>query len=119
MPTLYCDLGDAREVACGLAEPLSFEDGFADVDDEEQAEQIVARHKHIHYPRQHPDAFDDWQSASVSEFDAEEFVDRVPMSDVIDDIESGEFDQWLRSIEAAETAGKDRQGVHDAIEARR
>lgn len=56
MVTLYCDLGDTRDVACGRVEPLHFEDGFADVDDEAQAAQIVARHQHIHHPRNHPDA---------------------------------------------------------------
>lgn len=56
MVTLYCDLGDTRDVACGLVEPLHFEDGYAEVNDEGHAEQIVARHRHIHYPRTHPDA---------------------------------------------------------------
>lgn len=118
MPTLYCDFGDSRDVACGLVEPLHFEEGYADVDDEEQAVQIVARHKHIHYPRQHPDASPE-SSDSSSEFDAESFVSRIPMSDVVDDIESGEFDAQLDAIEAAEAAGKDRIGVQEAIDERR
>lgn len=116
--TLYCDFGDSREVACGLVEPLQFEDGYADVDDEDQAAQIVARHKHIHFPRQHPDASPESSDPS-SEFDAESFVDRIPMSDVIDDIESGVVDHRLDAIEAAESAGKDRIGVQEAIDERR
>lgn len=115
MPTLYCDFGDSRDVACGLVEPLQFEDGYADVEDEEQAAQIVARHTHIHYPQQHPDASSD----SNDGFDAESFVGRIPMSDVIDDIESGEYDSHLDAIETAETDGKDRIGVQQAINARR
>lgn len=44
-------------------------------------------------------------------FDAESFLDRVPMTDVIEDIESGEADDHLDAL--AEQAG--RQGVQDAI----
>lgn len=116
--TLYCDLGDTRDVACGLVEPLHFEEGFADVDGEDQAAQIVARHQHIHFPRQHPDA-SPGSSDSSSEFDAESFVSRIPMSDVIDDIESGDYDAQLDAIEAAESAGKDRIGVQESINERR
>lgn len=121
MPILYCDFGDTRAVACGLVEPLQFEDGYATVEDETTADRIVATHSHIHYPATHPDAERSSvpESTDSNEFDAESFVDRVPMSDVIDDIESGMVDHQLDAIESAETDGKDRQGVHDAIEARR
>lgn len=48
---------------------------------------------------------------SDSQFDAESFLGRVPMTDVIEDIESGEADEHLDTL--AEQA--DRQGVQDAI----
>lgn len=54
-----------------------------------------------------------------STFDAAVFVDRVPQDDVIADIESGEYDAHLDAIEAAETEGKERNGVLDTIDARR
>lgn len=54
-----------------------------------------------------------------SDFDADAFVDRTPMSEVVDDIRTGEYDDVLDAIEAAEEAGRDRVGVADAIEARR
>lgn len=53
------------------------------------------------------------------EFDAGAFVDRTPMSEVVSDIESGDYDDRLDAIEAAEADGRDREGVADAIEARR
>lgn len=53
------------------------------------------------------------------DFDAEWFVDRTPQDEVVADIETGEYDDVLDAIEAAEEAGRDRNGVADAIEARR
>jgi len=52
-------------------------------------------------------------------FDAAAFVDRTPMSDVVDDIESGDYDEHLDEIAAAEQEGRDREGVKEAAEARR
>lgn len=92
MVTLYCDLGDSRDVACGLVEPLHFEGGYADVDDEEQAAQIVARHQHIHYPRNHPDAEMDTSGGgdgeSVVVTDESEAADETPESGTCDVIMS-------------------------------
>jgi hypothetical protein len=56
---------------------------------------------------------------AVAAGDAEEFVDRTPVSDVADDIEAGTVDEVLNEVEAAESANRDRSTVHDAIEARR
>lgn len=53
------------------------------------------------------------------DFDPDAFVDRTPMSEVIDDLETGEYDDVLDLIEDAEEDGRDRDGVADAIEARR
>lgn len=51
--------------------------------------------------------------------DPEAFVDRTPVSDVASDIRSGDYDDVLDAIEAAEEANRDRDTVYDAIEARR
>ena len=49
------------------------------------------------------------------EFDVEEFLDRTPVDDVVEDIESGEVDEHLDAVgEAA-----DRVAVDDAIGERR
>lgn len=53
------------------------------------------------------------------DFDADVFVDRTPMSDVVDDIEAGEVDGNLDAVEEAEAHGRDRVGVADAIASRR
>lgn len=59
-------------------------------------------------------------SESSGEFEsAEAFVDRTPMDDVIADLESGQYDDNLDAIEQAESDGRDRDGVHEAIDARR
>lgn len=50
-----------------------------------------------------------------SDFDAAVFVARTPMEDVVEDIESGDYDEHLDEIEEA----ADRQGVQDAIAERR
>lgn len=71
MPALYCDHGDTRDVACGLNEPLSFEDGHANVADPDVAAGIVARHTHIHHARTHPDA-DPVSAAETGGSDAED-----------------------------------------------
>lgn len=59
------------------------------------------------------------ESGESSEFNAAAFVNRVPQDDVIDDIESGEYDAQLDVIEAAEKEGRNRNGVLDAIDAQR
>lgn len=58
-------------------------------------------------------------TSSDETFDAAAFVNRVPQDDVIDDIESGEYDAQLDVIEAAEKEGRNRNGVLDAINAQR
>lgn len=59
------------------------------------------------------------ESTDDSEFDAEAFVDRnVPP--VAEDLDTGDYDDHLEAIEAAESAdGSPRNGVVEAIEARR
>lgn len=56
----------------------------------------------------------------IKDYDGPEgFVDRTPVTDVADDIRSGDYDDALDAIEAAEEAGRDRDTVYDAIEDRR
>jgi hypothetical protein len=56
----------------------------------------------------------------IKDFDnPESFADRTPVSDVAQDIRSGDYDDVLDVIEAAERAGRDRDTVYDAIESRR
>jgi len=56
----------------------------------------------------------------IKDYDGPEgFVDRTPVTDVADDIRSGDYDDVLDAIEAAEEAGRDRDTVYDAIEDRR
>lgn len=95
----------------GPLSPLEFDDdGYAELDDEGLASSVVALHPHVERARDNNESDD---------VDAEAFVDRVPQDDVIADIESGEYDAHLNAIEAAETDGKDRIGVQQAIEERR
>ena len=54
-----------------------------------------------------------------NEFDAQSFVDRTPQREVIDDIESGEYDEYLDEIAAAEESARDRRGVERAVNERR
>jgi len=49
------------------------------------------------------------------DFDAADFVDRTPMSEVVEDLETGLYDDHLDAIEAE----ADRVGVQEAIDARR
>lgn len=58
---------------------------------------------------------EDEDNADGEEFDAAEFVDRTPMADVTDDLESGEYDEHLDAIESEAS----RRGVLDAVRARR
>lgn len=56
----------------------------------------------------------------IKDYDsADDFVDRTPVSDVASDIRSGDYDDVLDAIEAAEEAGADRDTVYDAIASRR
>lgn len=105
--------GEAVTVACGQAlgsdSPLVFdEDGHAEVDDADAAELVAAMYRDI---RVEPAA----DTAASDGFDADAFVDRTPMEAVIDDLETGEYDEYLDAIEAA----ADREGVQEAIDDRR
>lgn len=122
---LYCDpdvLGREPRVWCeaelGPESPLAFEDGHALVEDEDSADRLVRSRPPIEYAGSGGNGGDpsyfDGATDEDEEFDAEAFVDRTPMSDVVADIESGDYDDHLDAIEAA----ADRVGVQDAIDAR-
>lgn len=57
----------------------------------------------------------DDSDVAIATGDAEAFVDRTPMEDVVEDIEDGVVDEVLDQVEAA----AERKGVLEAIEARR
>jgi len=88
--------------------PLVFdEEGYAEVDDA-RGEKLLTMHRHIEPGGHGP------ETGGADEFDAGTFVDRTPMSDVVEDIETGEYDDHLDAI--ADEAS--RQGVLDAVDAR-
>lgn len=62
---------------------------------------------------------DDSGGGGGGEFSAFDFVSRTPMSRVIEDIESGDYDDHLDDIHNAETYEKNRNGVKEAIMERR
>lgn len=94
--------------------PLAFdEDGRAGPIEDVKAEKVSAMHKYVHLGRRARGSSDDEDDGGEA-FDAETFVDRTPMDDVVDDLESGDYDEHLDAIETA----ADRQGVLDAIEER-
>jgi len=107
------------EVTLGAAPDgsLQFEDGTATVPGRVLAEAIADRYVAISYAGAVPDgdAEEDGGDASGEDFSADAFVDRTPMEDVVQDLESGEYDAHLDAIEGA----ADRQGVQDAIADRR
>jgi hypothetical protein len=111
------------ELTIGLAEDgvLEFDDGMAVVEDEARAAAIADRYTGIEYPDSDADADSDADDGreEEEEFDAAGFVDRTPMDDVVEDLESGDYDRHLDAIQAAEREGRDRQGVADAVDARR
>jgi hypothetical protein len=117
------------ELSLGLAEDgvLEFDDGRAVVADEAQAEAIADRYAAIEYPESDANADsdedsveDDGEEKEEEEgFDAALFVDRTPMDNVVEDIESGDYDDHLDAIAAAEREGRNRQGVADGVDARR
>jgi hypothetical protein len=130
MPYLKNDSGESAEVrnqqVLGDDSPLEFdEDGYAYVEDSAVADKLLAMHRHIERGGKGPagsastETDDDAEGDSTHEFDAEAFVDRTPMSDVVADLESGGYDDHLDAIKAAEEAGRDRDGVATAIENRR
>ena len=114
------DLDDDPVLRAGhvLDDPLEFTDGEAIVEGRDTARAIARRHTHIHVigAVQEADSEDtDDDGAGDEEFDAEAFVDRTPMSDVVEDIESGDYDDHLEAIDEV----AEREGVKDAVDARR
>ena len=91
---------------------LTFEGGTATVDDESVARAIDDTYPNIEYVG--GDAGDTDAGGDPGAFDAGEFVDRTPMSDVVEDIESGDYDTHLEAIDEA----AEREGVKDAVKAR-
>jgi len=93
--------------------PLEFDDeGRAGPVKDSLAEKVAAMHKYVHLGRRVREGDEPEEDEG---FDAETFVDRTPMDDVVDDIESGEYDDHLDEIEAE----AERQGVIDAVDERR
>jgi len=108
----------------GEASPLETDsDGYAEVEDEETATRLAAVHRHVTAASPRPDTSDaadeDDADGADDEFDATAFVDRTPVSEVADEIASGEFDAHLDAIEAAEEDSRGRMTVYDAIANRR
>lgn len=103
--------------ALGPESPLETDaDGYAQVADEAAAELLATLDPNVELASAPaPDDEPGNEDSADDEFDAEAFVDRTPMSDVIDDLESGAYDEHLDAIEAA----AERVGVQDAIDARR
>jgi len=123
MPSLKHESGGAAEVhnqqVLGDDSPLEFDDdGYAEVDDPAAAEKLLAMHRHIEPGGHGPSdtiTEDEDDAGTDDGFDAEAFVDRTPMDDVVADIESGDYDDHLDAIEDV----AERQGVQDAIDERR
>lgn len=95
--------------------------------EDDVAELLSAMHRHVSVgqPARHtPDPTTDETGAEDADggeaetnrgFDADGFVDRTPMREVTSDIEAGEADDHLDAVAAA----ADRQGVQNALDARR
>ena len=103
---------------------LEFTDGVAIVEDEARAEAIADRYAAITYDGSTADSETPEETVESDDtfddgFDPAAFADRTPMIDVVEDIESGDYDAHLDAIEAAESEGRDRDGVADAIDERR
>lgn len=111
-------------------EGYTVEDGFVVVEDQAEADRLLSEYSNLELdleagaeraeamPRATMEA-DGVEYEDEPNFDAEAFVDRTPMAEVIEDIERGEFDDHLDAIEAAEADNRDRVGVADAIADRR
>ena len=94
---------------------LHFEGGIATVDSAACAERMADRYAPLDYVGPTNEGDDDDNEG----FDAEVFVDRAPVSDVADDIKSGEYDERLDEILAAEQENRDRKTVQEAVKERR
>jgi len=123
MRYLRHDSGEAVSVtnrqALGDESPLEFdEDGRAGPLSDDVAETVAAMDAHITLGKRVPRDRDSNAGTDVG-FDAGGFVDRTPMDDIVEDIESGDYDAHLDAIAAAEGEGRDREGVADAVDKRR
>jgi hypothetical protein len=100
------DPGDEVDVDGELAEYLADHDDFEVLEADDDGDE---------------DNSDDGKDATeaIATGDADAFVDRTPVSDVADDILDGHVDEVLNEIEAAESDGRDRKTVYEAIEDRR
>lgn len=88
--------------ALGPESPLETDDdGYGEVEDDGAAELLATLDPQVETVSE-PDR---------DEFDAAAFVDRTPMSDVVEDIKSGDHDNRLDAIEAA----AERKGVQAAV----
>lgn len=102
------------------AEYGEYDDEILEVDSIEGARRLVETCHNVSWADAEPaaeetDSDTDEDAEPAAEFDATAFVDRTPMSVVIEDLETGDYDTHLDAIEAA----AERVGVQDAIEERR
>lgn len=107
--------GDVVEI--GAYTYAQFDQMFVPVDDE--ADHTASDSPETDESGTNESEADESYESAADDFDAESFVDRTPMADVVGDIESGDYDAHLDAISRAETEGRDRNGVADAIAARR
>lgn len=136
---VYCDPGVLgreqriyKQAILGDESPLEFEDGHAIVEDDEAAQLLIRRVTPIQPGDQSflndrenegselesvPESEGD-EDGQSEDFDAEAFVGRNAGKQVAD-IESGEYDEHLDAIEAANEAANDYNTVQDAIDERR
>ncbi|WP_255170104.1 hypothetical protein [Natrononativus amylolyticus] len=87
--------------------------------DADDAEYLVDEAGYFEYVDDQDTVDTDTESADEPGADSTAFVDRTPMTDIIDDIAAGDADDHLDAIETAERNGRDRNGVVNAIEERR
>lgn len=106
---LECQIGGWGAVRNPLdeSESVPVEDDAVVVEERELAHALEAEYGALNLVEEPSEAVAETDDA----FDAESFLDRIPMTTVVEDIESGEADEHLDAL--AEQA--DRQGVQDAI----
>lgn len=107
--------GQEREVDHELADYLSNREDFVvSVEKADAVEKVDAGEDEVDSPGD-DQADDDGDVGEDEGFDPSGFVDRTPMSDVVDDIHAGEVDDHLDAVQEA----AERVGVQDAIGERR
>jgi hypothetical protein len=125
MRYIYHDSGEAGELHNGQVlgddSPVEFdEEGRAGPLEDDVAGMLSAMHAHVELgERAREDIESGDEDAGDGDFDAEAFVDRTPVSDVVDDLETGEYDDRLDEILEAEQRGRNRKSVQSAVEERR